>query len=46
MMQNQGAESPKLSAVIAVSSVQLSQRESSILFLEIAETLSKQDYPD
>ena len=39
--QNQGVESPKLSGVIAVSSVKLSQFESSTFFSAISETLVK-----
>ena len=43
--QNQGVESPKLSGVIAVSSVKLSQFKSSTFFSAIAETLVKQEFP-
>ena len=39
--QNQGVESPLLSGVIAVSSVQLSQFESSTFFTAIVATLVK-----
>ena len=42
--QNQGVESPKLSGIIAVSIVQLSQFESSTFFSAIAETLVKQEF--
>ena len=43
--QNQAVESPKLSGVIAVSSVELSQFEGSTFFPAIAETLVKQKFP-
>ena len=45
MRQNQGVESPKLSGVIAVSSVKLSQFESSTFFSAIAETRIKKEFP-
>ena len=43
--QNQGVKSSTLSGVIAVSSVQLSQFESSTFFSAIVETLVKQEFP-
>ena len=39
------AELPKLSGVISVPSVQLSQFESNMFFSAIAETLVKQELP-